>query len=231
MSFYNNLETLDLGVLNGKIITLTLPSIKTNLKSIRIANGNVTDFRSLADFVNLEEIRLYTITEFIEFPISNTVTYIHIGPHSISNPVSFKGMPSLNYLEFVGNRTETPFEIDISANSQLQTLILSANKMVDLDLEGNPELVELKVQDNNMEGLDLRKNLKLRSVWAYGNLLNNIDLRNNVEILELRLFENRLKSLDITENRLLTDFDISKNLFEVLASQNYYISCVIPVFL
>lgn len=212
-SFYDNLETLDLGVLNGKIITLTLPTVKTKLKSIRIANGNVTDFRSLALFVNLEEIRLYTITEFIEFPESNTVTYIHIGPHSISNPVSFQGMPSLNYLEFVGNRTKTPLEIDISSNSELETLILSANKMVNLDLEGNPKLVELKVQENNMEGLGLSKNPKLKRVWAYKNLLSNIDLRNNQELVELRLNENRLKSLDLTENKLLVDFNISKNLF------------------
>ncbi|MGS0523813.1 hypothetical protein ACU8V7_00135 [Zobellia nedashkovskayae] len=213
MSFYDNLETLDLTAPGGKEINLILPTVKTNLKKIRIAGGGISDFRSLETFVNLEEIRLYTTTEFIEFPQSNTMTYIHIGPHFITNPVSFDGMPQLNYLEFVGNKTETPFEIDIRTNTELETLILADNKMVNLNLEGNPNLVELKMNDNNMEGLDLSKNPNLETVWGYGNLLSNIDLRNNPKITNLLLYENRLKSIDLTENRLLTDLNISKNLF------------------
>jgi gliding motility-associated-like protein len=213
MSFYDNLETLDLSVSGGKLITLTLPAVKTNFKSIRIANGNVSDFRGLADFVNIEEIRLYTITEFIELPKSNTLNYIHIGPHSISTPLSFDEIPSLSYLDLVGNRLETPFEIDIRTNSELETLILAANKMVNLNLEGNPNLRELKIQENNLEELDVSKNINLETVWAYRNLLNNLDLRNNLKLINLNLNENRLKSLDISENRVLQNLDISKNLF------------------
>ncbi len=213
LSFYDNLENLDLSVSGGKLITLTLPDVKTNLKTIRIANGNISDFRNLAAFVNLEEIRLFTLTEFIKFPISNTMNYIHIGPHSIATPLSFDGMPQLSYLDMRGNRTETPFEIDIRTNAALETLILADNKMVNLNLEGNPDLLDLRVYENNLEELDLNKNQKLEMVWAHSNLLSNIDLRNNSEIVDLRLSENRIKSIDLSQNVLLTNLDLSKNLF------------------
>ena len=212
MSFYDNLETLNLELNRGEI-DLILPTVKTNLKSIRIANGSVTDFRNLADFVNLEQVRLFTIVEYIEFPKSNTMTLINIKGHSISSPVSFSGMPQLNYLAFESNRTETPLEIDISSNSELETLLLPSNNMVNLNLEGNPKLKVLKVQDNNLEKLDKSKNPNLETFWAGRNLLSNIDLRNNPKLLDLNLYENRLKSLDITENQLLENLDISKNLF------------------
>lgn len=212
-SFYDNLETLNLSVFRGKILTLTLPAVKTNLKLIRILNGEVTDFRGLAPFVNLEEISLFTSTELISFPESNTLKTIQIGPHSISTPLSLEGIPQLNFLDIRSNRLLTPFEIDLSTNSELEILVLITNKMVNLNLEGNPKLILLKVQENNLEELDLSKNPDLISLGAFKNLITNIDLRNNPKIVNLDLSENRLKSIDVSENGALASFNISKNLF------------------
>lgn len=212
MTFYDNLETLDIQVTGGRLITLALPTIKINLKSLRIVGGNIRDFRSLVDYVNIEEIVLQGPTEFIDFPNTNTLNSIIIEPHFFSTPISFDGLPQLNYLQIKSNRTIVPLEIDIRTNSELETLILGQNKMVNLNLEGNPKIVLLQVQENNMEMLDLTKNLNIQNVRADRNLLSNIDLRNNTQLVNLDLYENRLTSLDLTNNRLLRDFDISKNL-------------------
>lgn len=212
MTFYDNLETLDIQVAGGKVINLALPAIKTNLKSLRIVGGNINDFRSLVDYVNIEEIVLQSLTEFIEFPNSSTLNSIIIEPHFFSTPLSFDGIPQLNYLHIKSNRTTVPLEIDIRTNSELETLILGQNNMVNLNLEGNLKIILLQVQENNMEKLDLTKNLNIQDVRADRNLLSNIDLRNNTQLVNLDLFENRLTSLDLTNNRLLRDFDISKNL-------------------
>jgi len=211
-SFYDNLEVLDLGVPAGKIITLTLPTIKTSLRSINILAGQVRDFRGLAAFINLERIQLFTTTEFIEFPVTETLTRIQIAGHFISTPVSLDGIPQLEFLDIRSNGLPTPFELDISTNAELETLVLNNNKMVALNLEGNPKLRLLRIGENNIEELDLSKNPAIVTVSAFKNLINNIDLRNNANLLGLDLAENRLESIDVTENRMLQNFNISKNL-------------------
>ncbi len=211
MSFYDNLEVLGLQI-RGTIVSLDLPNVKTNLKKLEIIGGNLRDFGSLVDYVNLEEIRLQGPTEFVQFPATNTLRTIIIEPHFFSTPLSFDRIPQLNYLHVKSNRTTVPLEIDISSNSELSTLILGQNKMVDLNLEGNPNLRQLQIQENNFETLDVTKNIILEDLRAQRNLLVNIDLRNNNQLFNLDLFENRLTSLDLTGNQLLRDLDISKNL-------------------
>jgi len=212
MSFYDNLETLFLGVLNGKVITMTLPTIKTNLKSIRILNGNVRDFRGLAAFINLEKILLFTSTEFIEFPSSNTLAEIQISPHYISTPLIFKDVPNLKVL-FIGSLLlPISFSIDLTSNAELETLILQNTRLTNLNLEGNPILRRLDVKENNLNELDLSKNPELESVIADKNLIDQVDLRASLTLTNLNLSNNRLKNIDVSENKALVTFNISKNL-------------------
>ena len=212
-SFYDNLETLNLIATGGVQIALTLPDVKTNLRQIRISGGQIRDFRGLAEFVNLEELRLFTSTELIEFPESNTLNLVVIRPHSISDNLSFESLPQLSLLDIRLNSTTIPLEIDISQNAELETLILSENSMVNVNVSGNPKLTEVDISQNNVEQIDFTKNPLVEKLFLNGNLLRNIDLRDNQRLVELNLSENRLESIDITENILLSDFDISKNLF------------------
>ncbi|TMM58210.1 T9SS type B sorting domain-containing protein [Maribacter algarum] len=212
-SYYDNLEFLDIEVFRGMIITLTLPQVKTNLRSIRVANGEVIDFRGLGEFVNLEKIILFTRTEFIEFPQSNSLTDVQIIPHYIATPVSFNGVPNLNSLTIGSSKVETPFIIDLGSNSELEILVLKDTKLVNLDLSGNPKLRLLEVKENNLEELDLSKNSELESVIAFKNLITNIDLRNSNKITVLDLSDNRLEGIDLSQNTVLEDLNVSKNLF------------------
>ena len=212
-STYDSLEILNLFVPFGKQIALTLPDVNTNLKQIRISNGEIRDFRALAEFINLEELRLFSSTELIEFPVSNTLTLVQISPHYISDNLSFHNLPQLNYLNIRLNLTNIPLEIDISQNAELETLILPINNIARVNLEGNPKLDYVDISENNLEEIDFSKNPLLETLFLNGNLLSNIDLRNNPQLVELNLSGNRLTSIDITENTLLSDFNISKNLF------------------
>ncbi len=212
MSFYDNLEVLNLQVPGVKVINLELPNNKNKLKLLRIVGGNINDFRGLVDYVNLEQITLQGPTEFIDFPITPTLKSIIIEPHLFTTPLSFDGLPQLEYLHIRSTPLTLPLDIDIRSNSELKTLILSQNNMVNLNLEGNPKIVSLQVHENNMETIDLTKNPNLENLNIKRNLLRNIDLRNNTKLINLALNENRLTSLDLTNNSKLVNVDISKNL-------------------
>ncbi len=213
LSFYDNLETLDLGVLRGKTINFSWPDVKESLKSIRILNGEVRDFRGLEDFINLEKISLFTIPDRIIFPNSTSLDFIQIHTHFFTEALSLITVPNLNFFDVRSNRSTIPLQVDLSSNTILETLVLIDNKMAVLNLETNSQLTSINVKENNLESLDLSENKELESVVAFENLLTNIDLRNCTKLWNLELSDNRLKSIDLSQNTDLVNLDISKNLF------------------
>jgi len=191
LSGYNNLEEIDLGVVKDKFIFLTPPDEKLKLKLFRVSRGEISDFRYLENYTNLELISVRTLTEQIKLPQTPTLTFIQINGHGITIPMSFQGIPNLKDL--------------ISSNVALETLNLSDNKMTTVDVKSNSELIILTVSQNNLEKLDLDGNPKLDRLTASSNLINNIDVRSNPLLRRIRVSDNRLTSIDVTQNTILEE--------------------------
>lgn len=213
LSFYDNLEGIDLAVVKDKFIFLTMPDEKLNLKNFRIERGEIKDFRYLENYTNLESISVRTLTERIRLPQTSTLTFVQIIGHGITIPISFQAMPNLKDLDIRANTSDVPLTIDISSNSVLETLNLSDNKMNSIDVQANGELIILNVSQNNLQRLDLEGNPKLDRLTASSNLLSSIDLRQNTLLRRIRVSDNRLRLLDVTQNTILEELFFDTNLF------------------
>ena len=112
--------------------------------------------------------------------------------------------------------------IDVSLNTELETLGLNVNNLSDLDVTNNIKLTALHFEDNNVSSIDLSKNILLTVLTCRINNLENLDLSANTKLQYLTVSKNNLQSIDISNLTDLTNFvctgnqltslDVSKNL-------------------
>lgn len=75
-------------------------------------------------------------------------------------------MPLLKELNVNGNDLET---LDVTKNTELETLSAANNKLTTLDVSKNTELTSLLVQNNRLTGLDLSNQYDLSLIYVGGN--------------------------------------------------------------
>lgn len=123
-------------------------------------------------------------------------------------------------------------EIDLNANTLLDTLYLGGNKLTSIDVSSNTNLILLDAQGNNLTSITGLSNLtKLKNLDLSWNYIEELNIQNeSLEVLHAR--DNELKTLNLNEavnlksllltTNQLTSIDISTNslLETVLLSNN-----------
>ena len=151
----------------------------------------------------------------------------HFG--EIADLTGIEGFVNITFLSAVGQELES---VDISANTQLDTLYLSANYLTQVDLSSNPNLELVDIQSNELSeirGLSNATHLKkLNLSWnnfetiniqnesvevllITHNLLESIDTDDASSLKNLLMISNRLSTVDFSSNTLLETLVISDN--------------------
>lgn len=155
--------------------------------------------------------------------------YVSSSDKYIKDLTGIEGFANLTYLSASGHLIE---HVDLSHNTQLDTVLLQANYLSDIDISKNTNLIYLDLQLNELQsihGLSKLKNLiKLDLSW---NLLDSLSFKNeSIEVLlashnHLKFFETKnagnLKSIILTSNRLSSvDLSMLPLLETLLLSDN-----------
>jgi hypothetical protein len=161
------------------------------------------------------------------------VTRLDLNLHSHFGEISdLKGMEAfvnLTFLSAVGQQID---EIDLSANTKLDTVFLSGNHLSNIDISQNPNLVfldllsndlhaitglsqvlqlkELNVSWNRLEELQIQ-NTSIERVLASHNQLHSIDTRGAFQLKSLLLTSNQLTTVDFSSNPQLEVLVLSDN--------------------
>ncbi|MFZ1806221.1 MAG: hypothetical protein WAU36_03310 [Cyclobacteriaceae bacterium] len=161
----------------------------------------------------------------------------HFG--EISDLTGIEGFRNITFLSAVGQEIE---QVDLSANTQLDTLFLSANYLTTIDLSNNPNLVFLDLQVNELSSINgLSEATHLRDVnlswnnfetisiqneaievlYITHNLLKSIDTDGASNLKNVLMISNQLTSVDFSSNTMLETLVISGNqLQDINLAQN-----------
>lgn len=147
----------------------------------------------------------------------------------ISDLTGIEGFVNLKLLSAAGQKIEN---IDLSHNTLLDTVYLTANHISSIDLSHNPNLIFLDLVSNNLSsisGLSSATNLKkLNLSWNYleelsihntslevlhisNNELKSIDINGAINLKNILLTTNKLTIVDLSTNTLLETLLISDN--------------------
>jgi protein phosphatase 1 regulatory subunit 7 len=165
--------------------------------------------------------------------------FSHFG--EISDLTGIEGFENITFLSAVGQEIE---DIDLSFNTKLDTLLLTANYLTSIDLSNNPHLVYVDLQanefsaDSSIVGLSNATNLKeLDLSWNYvedfsihngsleilhmsNNDLVSIDTDGAVNLQHILLTSNKLEMVDFSTNVSLETLLISDNNLEHIDLEN-----------
>ncbi|HKK77510.1 MAG TPA: hypothetical protein VJ953_20690 [Saprospiraceae bacterium] len=151
----------------------------------------------------------------------------HFG--EISDLSGIEAFVHLSFLSAVGQQID---EIDLSANTKLDTVFLSGNDLSNIDISQNPNLVfldllsnelnaitglsqapqlkELNVSWNRLEELQIQ-NASIEKVLASHNQLSSIDTHGALQLKSLLLTSNELTTVDFSANPQLEVLVLSDN--------------------
>ncbi|MDY8138030.1 hypothetical protein [Aquimarina sp. 2201CG5-10] len=163
------------------------------------------------------------------------VTTLDVSNQSIAD---LTGIENFIALVSLGCEDNSLSSLDVSNNTNLQTLIFDNNNVSTLTLGANTNLNSIEGRYNQLASIDLSQNTNLTFINLRDNLFATIDVSNNplLETINLRTCTN-LTSLDLTNNNsleqlylqdcALNNLDISQNtLLEVLALERNNVSAI-----
>lgn len=145
----------------------------------------------------------------------NKVTSLDVSSSNISDLTGIKDFTSLTYLDC--NLLNI---LDISSNTQIESLYCGENNLVTLNVSNQPNLLELNCTDTTISTLDLSSNPKLEMLYFNNAKLTTIDLSKNPLLKSLNLSFNLLTTLDLSHNPLLEFVFIEFNPMTTLNLQN-----------
>lgn len=161
------------------------------------------------------------------------VTTLDISNESITDLTGIEGFTALVSLNCEDNSLSS---LDVSQNTNLQTLIFDNNNVSSLTLGANTNLDSIEGRYNQLAAIDLSQNTNLTFINLRDNLFTTVDVSQNtlLETINLRGCVN-LTSLDLTNNSsleqlylqdcILTTLDVSQNtLLEVIALERNNLS-------
>lgn len=166
------------------------------------------------------------------------LTYLDLSPSGqfgdIADLTGIEGFVNLKFLAASGQKLE---EIDLSANTQLDTLYLQANYLTHIDLANNPNLLLVNAESNELtsiEGLSEATQLKklylsfnnvedlqldnpdLELLHMGQNLLTSIDISGAVNLKNIFLISNALTTVDLSQNTLVETILLSDNAIQTI---------------
>ncbi|MDR0506353.1 MAG: hypothetical protein LBH32_06010 [Dysgonamonadaceae bacterium] len=101
--------------------------------------------------------------------------------------------------------------LDISKNTEINSLSCYSNQLTDLDLKNNILLTSLYCYSNQLTTLDISKNKALTSLNCDSNQVAALDLSQNPVLHLLSCNNNKLTNLDVSKNAALTSLYCDNN--------------------
>ena len=118
---------------------------------------------------------------------------------------AFKNLKSLNVTR------HSLEQIDLSSNTELDTLTLEANRLKNIDLSNNIKLVLVDISYNDLTALDGLSALpNLKRLNLSGNLFEEIQI-GNPDLETLLMTDNELTSIDVTGALNITSILLNRN--------------------
>lgn len=133
----------------------------------------------------------------------------------IKNLKGIEYFPELRYLFF--DHAPEVTDIDVSMNTELESLDVSKSKIIDLDVTNNSKLRGLDCSDTGLIHLDVSKNIELEYLDLDGCAsISKIDLTKNAKLKEFSCIGSGIRSIDISKNTMLDQlYCVSEYIHEV----------------
>ncbi len=150
-------------------------------------------------------------------PSHARVTRIDVSGKGLANSSNAWGtLTELTWLNVMDNKL---IALDLSGNTNLNTLIANNNELTNINLTGVTGLTYVNVPNNKLATLDLSGNTNLNTLFVYNNELTDIDLSGVTGLTSVDVYNNKLTTLDLSGNtnlntlfaynNELTDIDLS----------------------
>lgn len=155
---------------------------------------------------------------------------------------SLHGIENFTNLTFLSAANQKIKTIDLSANTQIDSLYIHGNYLTEIDLSKNTNLIDINIQANKLhriQGLSYATKLKVLDIswnnlknfnldnksvevlFISHNLLQNIQLYNAPKLTNILLTTNQLTYIDLSRNTELRTLLISNNqLLEINLENN-----------
>ena len=111
-------------------------------------------------------------------------------------------------------------DLDVSNNTELQSLRCARNRLTNLDVSRNTALTNLVCDNNRLTVLDVSANTALTNLVCDNNRLTGLDLSANIALTILHCSENQLTSLNVNRNSSLTNLICDGNQLTSLDAGN-----------
>lgn len=172
-----NLKLKELDISVNDVISSIDNIASTELTSLVMEGcSNITEL-DVSRYTQLEHLNCYdTSISFLDVSQNTKLETLHCGGTQISE-LNLEN--NLVLCELGCSRLENLTEIDISKNTALTRLFLSAAKITKLDVSNQPLLSFLACNDTGITELDVSHNPKLNDLQCYGCGLTELDITNN----------------------------------------------------
>ncbi|MBU2920290.1 T9SS type A sorting domain-containing protein [Winogradskyella psychrotolerans] len=193
----------------SQIIDIPDINFKNALLNTNCADFNGDgNFTSQVDLNNDDEIQLSEILGIQGLSVVNK---------NITSLEGIENFVDLTYLNVQFNDLQT---MDISALTNLRSLLCDANELIELNVSSNVNLEELYCSENLLTALDVTLNTNLINLEFFLNQLSDIDISFNTNLETLNSSVNPLSTLDVSNNIQLKSLTTSHTNFSVLDLSN-----------
>ena len=197
-----NLKLKELDISVNDVISSIDNIASTELTSLVMEGcSNITEL-DVSRYTQLEHLNCYdTSISFLDVSQNTKLETLHCGGTQISE-LNLEN--NLVLCELGCSRLENLTEIDISKNTALTRLFLSAAKITKLDVSNQPLLSFLACNDTGITELDVSQNPELVQLYCEQTRITSLDVNHNPKLNDLQCYGCGLTELDITNNPVLT---------------------------
>lgn len=197
-----NLKLKELDISVNDVISSIDNIASTELTSLVMEGcSNITEL-DVSRYTQLEHLNCYdTSISFLDVSQNTKLETLHCGGTQISE-LNLEN--NLVLCELGCSRLENLTEIDISKNTALTRLFLSAAKITKLDVSNQPLLSFLACNDTGITELDVSQNPELVQLYCEQTRITSLDVSHNPKLNDLQCYGCGLTELDITNNPVLT---------------------------
>lgn len=182
-----------------------------NLEAVTGVTGadKIEDMTGIEAFVNLKHLYVTgTSIKSLDLSKNTTLTYVYANDCKYLESIN---LTKNTELESLGCADTKLTDLDLSKNTKLRFLNCSNSRLTGLDISNNPLLKDLYCENNQILSLDVSKNTLLRTLSCSNNLLSSLDVSKNTALKHISCSDNQITRLDINKNKSLENLSCNNN--------------------
>lgn len=144
-------------------------------------------------------------------------TKLDLFKKNISDMTGIEYFVNLDTLILTRNKLES---INVSQNTKLKNLSLGFNNLTSIDISNNTQLLSFRAGDNELTNIDVSSNTALEKLSLSDNLLTVLNVSTLSELDLLTCSYNNLNILNVSQNSKLTKLQCSNNPISFLNVKN-----------